>query len=216
MSFELKLALAALVVAVCAYFLGCFNGAVIVSKYILRDDIRTHGSGNAGLTIFFRSFGGPLTLVVILLDVAKAVFAVLIGGLAVHLADPAGAARLVLLGKYWAGLFCVVGHMFPCMFGFKGGKGILSGGVVAIMIDWRLAVIVWGGFLLLTVLTRYVSLGSCFAGAAFPVVTLILYRDAAVTVLALLIGALILWKHRENIKRLVRGTENKLSFHKKG
>lgn len=216
MSFELKLALAALVVAVCAYFLGCFNGAVIVSKYILRDDIRTHGSGNAGLTNFFRSFGGPLTLVVILLDVAKAVFAVLIGGLAVHLADPAGAARLVLLGKYWAGLFCVVGHMFPCMFGFKGGKGILSGGVVAIMIDWRLAVIVWGGFLLLTVLTRYVSLGSCFAGAAFPVVTLILYRDAAVTVLALLIGALILWKHRENIKRLVRGTENKLSFHKKG
>ncbi|MEG0321604.1 MAG: glycerol-3-phosphate acyltransferase, partial [Oscillospiraceae bacterium] len=69
-----------LITAVSAYFLGCFNGAVIVSKYILRDDIRTHGSGNAGLTNFYRVFGGPLTLVVILTDVLKAVVATLIGG----------------------------------------------------------------------------------------------------------------------------------------
>ena len=128
--------------AVIAYFLGCSNGAVIISKYILRDDVRTHGSGNAGLTNFHRTFGGGLTLVVILIDVLKAVLAILI---ATHffLGDTAFA-------KYWAGLFCLLGHMFPCMFGFKGGKGILSGGTIAIMIDWRVALVVWGGFIVLT------------------------------------------------------------------
>ena len=137
--------------AAVSYFLGCFNGAVIVSKYILRDDVRTHGSGNAGLTNFFRTFGGPLTLVVILCDVIKAILAVLLGIMLIG-----SIANAPLLGKYWAALFCLLGHMFPCMFHFKGGKGILSGGTIAIMIDWRIALVVWGGFLLLTVLTRYV------------------------------------------------------------
>ncbi len=114
-----------------AYFCGCFNGAVIVSKYILRDDVRNHGSGNAGLTNFYRAFGGPLTLAVILTDVLKAVVAVWLGMLWMGQL-PNGD----ILAKYWAGLFCLLGHMFPCMFRFKGGKGILSGGTIAIMIDW--------------------------------------------------------------------------------
>lgn len=207
--------------AVASYFLGCFNGAVIVSKYILRDDVRTHGSGNAGLTNFHRTFGGPLTLVVILLDVLKAVIAVLLGmllGAFFYLLDPylASSELFVTLGKYWAGLFCLLGHMFPCMFQFKGGKGILSGGAMAIMIDWRVALVVWGGFLILTALTRWVSLGSCWAGASFPVASWFVYRDWLILILAAIIGGLILWKHRANIGRLVRGEESKLSFHKKG
>ncbi len=121
-------------IAVEAYFCGCFNGAVIVSKYILRDDVRNHGSGNAGLTNFYRAFGGPLTLAVILTDVLKAVVAVWLGMLWMGQL-PNGD----ILAKYWAGLFCLLGHMFPCMFRFKGGKGILSGGAIAIMIDWRVA-----------------------------------------------------------------------------
>ena len=137
-----------LAVAVAAYFCGCFNGAVIVSKYILRDDVRKHGSGNAGLTNFYRTFGGPLTLVVILTDVLKAIVAVWIGTAVIGMVT--GGWMGPVLGKYWAGTFCLIGHMFPCMFQFKGGKGILSGGVVAIMIDWRIAVVVWGGFLILT------------------------------------------------------------------
>ena len=101
--------------ALIAYFCGCFNGAVIVSKYILRDDVRNHGSGNAGLTNFFRTFGGPLTFVVILTDVLKAVVAVWVGILAAKylVADE---LLVVALGKYWAGAFCLLGHMFPCMF----------------------------------------------------------------------------------------------------
>ncbi|MCI9678717.1 MAG: glycerol-3-phosphate 1-O-acyltransferase PlsY [Oscillospiraceae bacterium] len=191
--------------AAIAYLCGCFNGAVIVSKYILRDDIRTHGSGNAGLTNFYRTFGGFLTLVVILTDVLKAVAALLLAGLLM------GAP----FGQYWAALFCLLGHMFPCMFHFKGGKGILSGGTIAIMIDWRVAVVVWGGFLLLVILTRYVSLGSLWAGASFPFISWYCYPYPAVVVLAFVIGALIVWQHRANIQRLLHGTENKFQLHKK-
>ena len=198
-------AAAMLPAAVIAYFCGCFNGAVIVSKYILRDDIRNHGSGNAGLTNFYRTFGGFLTLVVILTDVFKAVVALLIGGMLVG--GP--------FGQYWAGLFCLLGHMFPCMFHFKGGKGILSGGTIAIMIDWRIALVVWGGFILLAVVTKYVSLGSVWAGGSFPFISWYCYPQWPVVVLAFLIGGLVVWQHRANIRRLLAGTENKFQLHKK-
>lgn len=202
-----------LVVAAVSYFLGCFNGAVIVSKYILHNDIRNHGSGNAGLTNFHRVFGGGLTFVVILCDVIKAILAVMIGTLVIGTVT--GGWMGPVLGKYWAGLFCLLGHMFPCMFQFKGGKGILSGGTIALMLDWRVALVVWGGFLILTALTRWVSLGSCWAGASFPFATWFVYHDVVLLLLAILIGGLILWKHRTNIGRLLKGKENKLTFHKK-
>ena len=199
-------------IALVCYLLGCFNGAVIVSKYILRDDVRNHGSGNAGLTNFYRTFGGGLTLVVILCDVLKAVIAVLLGSW-LFVGNP-------MLGKYFAALFCLLGHMFPCMFHFKGGKGILSGGTVAIMIDWRVALVVWGGFLILAILTKYVSLGSLWAGASFPFATWIFHPGTAepnwvIIVLGFLLGGLVVWQHRANIKRLLAGTENKFSLHHK-
>ena len=196
--------------ALAAYLLGCFNGAVIVSKYILKDDIRTHGSGNAGLTNFYRTFGGPLTFVVILTDVLKAVFAVLVG-----MAVFGHFMGIPAFGKLFAGLFCMIGHMVPCMFRFKGGKGVLSGGIVAIMLDWRVALIVWGGFLLLAVLTRYVSLGSIFAGTAFPFATYFVMHSLVLAILSGCCGALLIWGHRANIRRLLKGEENKFSFHHK-
>jgi len=207
--------------AVAAYFLGCFNGAVIVSKYILRDDVRSHGSGNAGLTNFYRTFGGPLTAVVILTDVLKAVLAVLLSrwlmfhGFTIFLSAASTTALYDAIAKYWAGLFCLLGHMFPCMFHFKGGKGILSGGTIAIMVDWRIALVVWGGFLLLTILTRYVSLGSLWAGASFPFISWYCYPDPIIVALAFACGALVVWQHRANIKRLIQGNENKFSLHRK-
>ncbi|MBM6896486.1 glycerol-3-phosphate acyltransferase [Pseudoflavonifractor capillosus] len=205
------LALAGVGIAVLAYFLGCFNGAVVVSRYILRDDVRNHGSGNAGLTNFYRTFGGPLTLVVILSDAVKAVVAVLFAMWIAGSISP----ELVTLGKYWAGLFCLLGHMFPITFQFRGGKGILSGGAIALMIDWRVALVVWGGFLILAIATRYVSLGSCWAGASFPFATWYVYQNELLTVLSVMIGGLILWKHRGNIVRLANGTESKFTRHKK-
>lgn len=210
----------ALAVAAISYFLGCFNGAVIVSKYILRDDVRNHGSGNAGLTNFHRTFGGGLTLVVILCDALKAVIAVLLGAWAFGSLLSHGAAPWVILGKYWAALFCLLGHMYPCMFQFKGGKGILSGGTIALMVDWRVALVAWGGFLILVILTRYVSLGSVWAGASFPFATWIFHPGTpepnwVIIVLGFLCGGLTVWKHRANIGRLLRGTESKFSLHHK-
>ena len=202
-----------LLLAVWAYLCGCFNGAVIVSKYILRDDVRKHGSGNAGLTNFYRTFGGPLTFVVILCDVLKAVVAILT---AVFVMRFLGVHESVIpLVKYWAGMFCLLGHMFPCMFQFKGGKGILSGGTIAIMIDWRVALVVWGGFLILAVLTRWVSLGSIWAGASFPFATWFVYHDLILLLLAVFLGGMIVWKHRGNLKRILSGTESKFSLHRK-
>jgi glycerol-3-phosphate acyltransferase PlsY len=143
---------------------------------------------------------------VLLTDLLKAVAAVLIVGAMLGGTD---------FSKYWAGLFCLLGHMFPCMFHFKGGKGILSGGAVAIMVDWRVALVVWGGFLLLVILTRYVSLGSLWAGASFPVVSWLVFQTVPILILSLLIGGLVVWQHRGNIKRLVTGTESKFRLHRK-
>jgi len=201
--------------AIIAYFCGCFNGAVIVSKYILRDDVRTHGSGNAGLTNFHRTFGGGLTVVVILCDVLKAAFALWISGLIVRWISPNEPEIMFVMAKYWAALWCLLGHMFPFMFEFKGGKGILSGGTIALMIDWRIALVVWGGFLILTAITRYVSLGSVWAGGSFPFISWFCYPDPVIVILGFLCGGLVVWQHRGNIQRLLNGTERKLSFHKK-
>ena len=212
-----ELLLLALLLAAVAYILGCFNGAVIVSKYILRDDVRRHGSGNAGLTNFYRTFGGALTFAVILCDVLKMAAAVWAGQLLLRYWGGgfwAREATMFLYAKYWAGLFCLLGHMFPCMFRFRGGKGILSGGTLAILIDWRIALVVWGGFLLLFLLTRYVSLGSVFAGVSFPFLSWYCYPDPVVVILAFCAGGLVVWKHRENIQRLVQGKERRFHFHR--
>lgn len=202
--------LVAVTVAV-SYFLGCFNGALIVSKYILHDDIRQHGSGNAGLTNFYRVFGGKLTAAVVLCDVLKAVLAVLLGTWLFGM-EPIGSP---VLGKYAAGLACMLGHMFPCMFRFQGGKGVLSGGAIALMMDWRIAAVVWGLFVVVFALSRMVSLGSLTAGLAFMVMSGVIYRDALITAFAVVIGVLIFWRHRGNIVRIFRGEENTFHLHHK-
>ena len=198
------------------YIFGCSNGAILVSKYILRNDIRNHGSGNAGLTNFTRVFGGKLAVLVILADVLKAVFALLAGALGAKLMNLAGLDWMtVLRAKYVAGLCCELGHMFPVTFGFRGGKGILSGGIISIMIDWRLALVVWGSFLLLTALTRYVSVGSISTGVWYAVMACLLFRDLFIAPVAIVTGFLVVFQHRSNIGRLIHGNENRLSFHKK-
>lgn len=204
-----RLALMVVVTALISYFLGCFNGALLISKYILKDDIRKHGSGNAGLTNFYRVFGGKLTILVVLCDMLKAVIAVLIGGALL------GYFELAVVGKYLAGMCCLLGHMFPCMFQFKGGKGILSGGAVVLMMDWRIAAVVWGVFIVLFAVSKMVSLGSLCGGAAFPIMSAIIYRSWLITAMAIVIGVLIFWRHRSNIVRILKGEENTFHLHHK-
>ena len=198
------------------YLLGCSNGSILVSKFILRDDIRSHGSGNAGLTNFLRVFGKTkLVILVIGTDVIKAVISVLLGMLGAKLISLGGYSFMsVVLSKYIAGLCCEIGHMFPIMFGFKGGKGVLSGGTIVLMISWKLSLVVWGCFLILAISTRYVSLGSISTGIGYAVMAWVLYHDPAILVMAILTGGLLIWAHRGNIQRLLNGTESKFSLHK--
>ena len=204
--------LAAVGVAVLSYCLGCLNGAVTVSKFILRDDVRNYGSGNGGLTNFCRVHGGPLTVLVVLADVLKAVVSVLFAAWLANVIDPSGS--LVVLAKYWAGLCCILGHMFPVSYQFRGGKGVLSGGIIAILVDWRVALVVWGGFLILAFLTKFVSLGAIWAGLTFPIATWLVFDDPLITVLGIVCGGLLLFKHRANMKRLLTRKEPKFSFKK--
>ena len=192
-----------------SYLLGCFNGSVMTSHFIIRDDVRQHGSGNAGLTNFYRTYGARYALCVIVCDMGKTVLACLIGGYLMHW----GVGDWTL-GLLIAGLGCELGHMFPVFFGLRGGKGILSGGVLVLLLDWRVALIAWGLFAVLWLTTRYVSLGSIAATASMPVsVFLLMGHNWLYTVLSAAIAALVIWCHRGNIQRLLSGTEKKFHWH---
>ena len=207
---NVTVAFAVLLVMLLSYFFGCFNGSFMVSHFIIRDDVRKHGSGNAGLTNFYRTYGAKYALLVIACDMGKTVAACLLGSFFFRCLGWDGT-----LGTLLAGLGCELGHIFPVFYGLRGGKGILSGGTIVWMIDWRIGLVVWVGFLLLFLLTKYVSLGSVWAGASFPFATWYFYPDPVIVLLAFLLGALILWKHRSNIVRLIHGNENKFSVHRK-
>lgn len=192
-----------------SYLLGCFNGSVMTSHFIIRDDVRQHGSGNAGLTNFYRTYGARYALCVIVCDMGKTVLACLIGGYLMH-----RVAGDWTLGLLIAGIGCELGHMFPVFFGLRGGKGILSGGVLVLLLDWRVALIAWGLFAVLWLTTRYVSLGSIAATASMPVsVFLLMGHNWLYTVLSAAIAALVIWCHRGNIQRLLTGTEKKFQWH---
>lgn len=195
-------------VAAASYLLGCSNGAIIASNLFYRDDVRRHGSGNAGLTNFYRTYGAKYALCVIAVDMLKAAAAVWLGRELLG-----GILGWVILGKYFAALFCIIGHMFPAFYAFKGGKGILCSATLLLCLDWRIALVCWGLFLVLCFATRYVSLGSVSAAVTFPVMTQIIYNDFYLTGLSVLIAALVIFAHRENIVRLLRGTENRFHFH---
>lgn len=192
-----------------SYLLGCFNGSVMTSHFIIRDDVRQHGSGNAGLTNFYRTYGARYALCVIVCDMGKTVLACLIGGYLMH-----WVVGDWTLGLLIAGIGCELGHMFPVFFGLRGGKGILSGGVLVLLLDWRVALIAWGLFVSLWLLTRYVSLGSVAATASMPVsVFFLLGHNWLYTVLSAAVAALVIWCHRGNIQRLLTGTEKKFHWH---
>lgn len=192
-----------------SYLLGCFNGSVMTSHFIIRDDVRQHGSGNAGLTNFYRTYGARYALCVIVCDMGKTVLACLIGGYLMH-----WVVGDWTLGLLIAGIGCELGHMFPVFFGLRGGKGILSGGVLVLLLDWRVALIAWGLFAVLWLTTRYVSLGSIAATASMPVsVFLLMGYNWLYTVLSAAVAALVIWCHRGNIQRLLTGTEKKFQWH---
>ena len=205
----MPVAFSVFVVVLLSYFLGCFNGAVLISSFVIRDDIRGHGSGNAGLTNFYRTYGARYALGVILLDMGKTAVATVIGGYMFHCLYEDWT-----LGVLVAGLSCIIGHIFPAFYEFKGGKGILAGSILVIMLDWRMALVAWSLFFLSVVLTRFVSLGSIMAAASVGVTAFFLYDRPVYIILAVVTAALVIWSHRSNVVRLLKGNENKFKFHK--
>lgn len=194
-----------LVVVLTGYLLGNINGSVCVSQLVADDDVRDHGSGNAGLTNFFRSYGGWSTLLVILVDVAKTALSCYVGGLA-----------LLPFGYYYEGLMLgavavSLGHDFPALLGFRGGKGILSGLTAALVLDWRIGLILISVFAITFAISRFVSLGSVLGAVAFIAGFVVLHQqNLFIMIGGIFLGLLAIFMHRENIVRLCKGTESKV------
>lgn len=200
---------AAAVVLLVSYFLGCINGSVMTSHFVIHDDVRQHGSGQRRSDEFLphlrreiRAHGHRLRYGQdrCCLPYRRYMFHSLLGDWT--------------LGLLIAGIGCELGHMFPVFFGFRGGKGILSGGTIVLMLDWRVALVAWGLFVVLWLSTKYVSLGSIAATASMPVTTFFVFsHNVLYTVLSAAIAALVIWCHRGNIQRLLSGTEKKFKWH---
>ena len=197
--------------AVASYLLGNLNGAVIASSVIAHDDVRSHGSGNAGLTNFIRNYGAKSAVLVILIDVGKGVLACFASGM-----------LLAAYGYYEHGvalgaLFVILGHDFPVFLNFKGGKGILTGVTVAVMMDWRIGLFVFGIFLVAYFATQYVSLGSVLSSGSFGFIYAYFHWGNWFPIfVGLTLSFLIVWMHRANIERLLKGQERKTNLFQKG
>ena len=203
--------LSVIIAFVAAYLLGNLNGAVVISKLIAHEDVRTKGSGNAGLTNFTRNYGSATSVFVILIDMGKAISACLIGKFLL------GRFGLAQEGIALGGLGVILGHDFPALLGFKGGKGILSGVTVALMMDWRIGLFVFGIFLVAYLLTGYVSLGSVLSAGSFGFIYAFFHRDSIFPIIVgLVLSGLIVWMHRANISRLIKGEERKTNLLGKG
>ena len=199
-----------LITVLAGYLLGNLNGAVCMSTLLSHDDVRTHGSGNAGLTNFIRSYGAASSVLVVLIDFVKAVIACLVGQL---LLTP---YNMALEGVMIGAAAVSLGHDFPALLGFKGGKGILCGLAIALVADWRCALIILAIFAIAVVITRYVSLGSVLGALGLGVFFAVVYFDRpVVAVLGGCIGALAVFMHRGNIVRLIKSTERKFGSKKK-
>ena len=196
-------------IAMIAYLLGNINGAVVVSKFLAKEDVRKKGSGNAGLTNYIRNYGAGSSVLVIAIDVLKAVVACWFGGwlLGIYGYHDEGLA----LGA----LGVILGHDFPMLLGFKGGKGILSGVTVALMLDWRLGLFVFGIFIVAYLMTGYVSLGSVLSAGSFGFLYAVAHWGSWFPIIvSFFLSFLIVWMHRANIQRLLKGEERKTNLFK--
>ena len=213
--------LAYIIVAIIAYLIGSVNFSIIISKKMAGFDVREKGSGNAGTTNMLRSVGKKAALITLICDILKGVVSI---GLAIILGNIVKNLDRELLLQI-AGIAVVLGHTFPIFFGFKGGKGVATSLGVLLMSNWQIGLICLVFAIVLMALTRMVSLGSCAAAILFPILTLFINEHYTVLtegkngnvyfVYSIILAIIVLYNHRENIKRILSGTENKLSFSKK-
>ena len=204
------------ITAIIAYLIGSINFSVILSKKIAGFDVREKGSGNAGTTNMLRSVGKKAAALTLICDILKGIVAILIAMFIGWAFQVENQSLLVQI----AGIAVVIGHTFPIFFGFKGGKGVATSLGILIMSNWQIGLICLVFGVILIVLTRMVSLGSCAAAVLFPVLTLFITENYIVTqgsgylIYSIILAAIVLFNHRSNIKRILAGKENKISFKK--
>ena len=204
------------------YLLGSMNFGVMISRRRFNDDVRTHGSGNAGATNMLRTYGWKAAVLTMAGDMLKAVVAVglgyLIVGVNAQVTEAGMTYRMVdQFGAAIAGLFVMMGHMFPIFYKFKGGKGVATSAMVILMISPISCLICFVIFLIIVIGTKFVSLGSCMGLLLYPIILSAFSGEQNPTarILAVAMAMLVLFAHRENLKRLRAGTESKLSFGRK-
>ncbi len=222
----MTIVLSYILIAVISYLLGSLNFGVILSKKLLNDDVRNHGSGNAGTTNMLRNYGKKFAVLTIIGDMLKVGVAILIA-FAVLKYFPYPSEDLqkyndVLSGidknmlvKSFAGFFCVLGHIFPCFFGFKGGKGVATAGGMVFAIDWKIALILLAIFFAVLLITKYVSLGSIIMALLYPVFIFIFHRSVILVLIAVVFTIVVVVAHKDNIKKLLNHTERKITDKKK-
>lgn len=222
--------------AVVAYLLGSINTAVLVTRIVTKgkSNIRQMGSGNAGFTNVLRCVGKVPAIVTIVCDALKCVIAVLIGGFIFSFAgqllgsqDTVFANELINCGKYIAGVFCILGHSYPVYFHFKGGKGVVTAAALIATEDWRVFLCIIATFLIIFICTKIISISSIISAVLYAPYTFVmtfvfdypsgysLYYVIMSTIAALIIGIFVIVKHKENIGRLIRGEEKKITDKKK-
>ena len=201
-----------IVTAIIAYLIGSINFSVILSKKMAGFDVRKKGSGNAGTTNMLRTVGKKGAAITLICDILKGVVAILIAILIEKMVEGSNGALLVQV----AGVAVILGHTFPIFFKFKGGKGVATSLGVLIMSNWQIGLICLVFALILIALTQMVSVGSIAAAILYPVLTLFIPQNYIVPgnylIYSIILAVLIVFNHRENVKRLLNGTENKISF----
>ena len=200
------------IMAIIAYLIGSINFSVILSKKMAGFDLRDKGSGNAGTTNVLRTVGKKAAIITLICDILKGVVAILIAILANKLVEGSNGALLV----QFAGVAVILGHTFPIFFKFKGGKGVATSLGVLIMSNWQIGLICLVFALILIALTQMVSVGSIAAAILYPVLTLFIPQNYIIPgnylIYSVVLAVIIVFNHRENVKRLLKGTENKISF----
>ena len=209
-----KLIAACILVAAEAYLLGSIVFGILISKHFCHDDVRTHGSGSAGMTNMLRNYGKAAGAATAVGDVAKGAVAVILGRLIFVWMLP-GTGIEPVCGAYLAGIFAVIGHTLPVYFGFKGGKGVLvgAGAILATSPVVVLALLII--FLIEFAITRIVSLGSIIVAGLYPILAIVYWAWQGanlpslvfIGVCAAIMGGMVIYMHRSNIQRLKDGTE---------
>ena len=209
-----------IVMALVAYAIGSVNFSVILSRKLAGFDVREKGSGNAGTTNMLRSVGKKAAIFTLILDILKGVIAIIIALIVSKFFENQDPAILASI----AGVCVVIGHTFPIFFEFRGGKGVATSLGVLLVINWQIGLICLVFALILMALTKMVSLGSIMAAILFPVLTVFIADNYIVEssagnrfayiIFGIAMALIVVFNHRSNLKRILNGTENKLSFKK--